>query len=201
MSLPEKHLSNRVLRTPSVSINFEKLEDSQLVSYFSKPGFKEDAFREVLRRYQEPIYRYVRNLLISAHDTEELVTRTFVSLFKKIPGIKWNASLKFFIYRLASNESISFLKQKNPTMDFDNAQKEITEYLEIDSDINPSLIEVKLQKALCYLPFKQKLVFVLAYFEGFDFEQIGELTQASAQSLKSTYEHAHKKLDVYLGVM
>jgi RNA polymerase sigma factor (sigma-70 family) len=201
MSLPERQQSERVLRKPAVSINFEKLEEKHLVTYFSKSKFKQDAYREVLRRYQQEIYRYTRNLLVSSQDAETVTAQTFVSLWNKIASVKWNAALRFTIYRLASNEVISFLRSNNKSVDFDQAQQEMSKFLELEQDVNTSLLEVKLQKALCYLPFKQKLVFVLSYFEGFDFDEIAELTQSDSRTLESTFEHAKKKLNIYLGVM
>ena len=201
MSLPERQQSERVLRRPAVSINFEKLEEKHLVTYFSKPEYKQDAYREVLRRYQQDIYRYTRNLLVSSQDAETATTQTFISFWNKIASVKWNTTLKFVIYRLASNEVIGFLRSNNQNVDFDQAQQEMSKFLELDKDVNPSMLEVKLQKALCYLPFKQKLVFVLSYFEGFNFEEIAELTQSDSRTLESTFEHAKKKLDIYLGVM
>jgi len=201
MSLPERQQSERVLRKPAVSINFEKLEEKHLVTYFSKSKFKQDAYREVLRRYQQEIYRYTRNLLVSSQDAETVTAQTFVSLWNKIASVKWNAALRFTIYRLASNEVISFLRSNNKNVDFDQAQQEMSKFLELEQDVNTSLLEVKLQKALCYLPFKQKLVFVLSYFEGFDFDEIAELTQSDSRTLESTFEHAKKKLNIYLGVM
>ena len=201
MSLPERQQSERVLRKPAVSINFEKLEEKHLVTYFSKSKFKQDAYREVLRRYQQEIYRYTRNLLVSSQDAEIVTAQTFVSLWNKIASVKWNAALRFTIYRLASNEVISFLRSNNKSVDFDQAQQEMSKFLELEQDVNTSLLEVKLQKALCYLPFKQKLVFVLSYFEGFDFDEIAELTQSDSRTLESTFEHAKNKLNIYLGVM
>jgi len=201
MSLPERQQSERVLRKPAVSINFEKLEEKHLVTYFSKSKYKQDAYREVLRRYQQEIYRYTRNLLVSSQDAETVTAQTFVSLWNKIASVKWNAALRFTIYRLASNEVISFLRSNNKSVDFDQAQQEMSKFLELEQDVNTSLLEVKLQKALCYLPFKQKLVFVLSYFEGFDFDEIAELTQSDSRTLESTFEHAKKKLNIYLGVM
>ena len=201
MSLPERQQSERVLRKPAVSINFEKLEEKHLITYFSKPEFKQDAYREVLRRYQQEIYRYTRNLLVSSQDAETVTAQTFVSLWNNIASVKWNSALRFTIYRLASNEVISFLRSNNKSVDFDQAQQEMSKFLELEQDVNTSLLEVKLQKTLCYLPFKQKLVFVLSYFEGFDFDEIAELTQSDSLTLESTFEHAKKKLDIYLGVM
>jgi len=201
MSLPERQQSERVLRKPAVSINFEKLEEKHLVTYFSKSKFKQDAYREVLRRYQQEIYRYTRNLLVSSQDAETVTAQTFVSLWNNIASVKWNSALRFTIYRLASNEVISFLRSNNKSVDFDQAQQEMSKFLELEQDVNTSLLEVKLQKALCYLPFKQKLVFVLSYFEGFDFDEIAELTQSDSRTLESTFEHAKKKLNIYLGVM
>ena len=61
-------------------------------------------------------------------------------------------------------------------MDFDEAMPELADYLIEDMNLSSHDIEVKLQRALCYLPYKQKLVFVLKYYEDLSYDEIAELT-------------------------
>jgi RNA polymerase sigma-70 factor (ECF subfamily) len=201
MSLPERSIIKTERRTPAISINFPKLDDVQLVSYFHKPIYAEDAFRELLRRYQLKVYSYVRNMLVSHEDADDVTQLVFVKIWSNLSGFTGEIKLQSWIYRIASNETISFLRKQKPQIDFDEAQVYMADYLVSDSQFSGREIEVKLQKALCYLPFKQKLVFVMRYFEDLSYEQIAELTQTSESALKSSYQHAIKKIEIYLGVL
>jgi RNA polymerase sigma-70 factor (ECF subfamily) len=201
MSLPERNIVKTEMRTPAVSINFPKLDETQLVSYFHKPIYTEDAFRELLRRFQAKIYAYVRNMLISREDADDVTQLVFIKVWQNLSSFRGESKLNTWIYRIASNETISFLRKKRPEIDFDEAQMFMVETLQQDDAISEREIEAKLQKALCYLPFKQKLVFVLRYFEDLSYEDIAELTQTSVGALKSSYHHAVKKIEIYLGVL
>ncbi len=201
MSLPERDMIKSEMRTPAISINFQKLEEEQLVSYFHKPIYTEDAFRELLRRYQAKVYAYIRNMLISKDDADDVTQVVFIKIWQNLSSFRGESKLSTWIYRISSNETISFLRKKRPEIDFDDALVYMSEYLQQDDTISEREIEVKLQKALCYLPFKQKLVFVLRYFEDLPYEDIAELTQTSVGALKSSYHHAVKKIEIYLGVL
>ncbi len=201
MSLPERDIIKSKMRTPAVSINFSKLGDEQLVSYFHKPIYTEDAFRELLRRYQAKVYAYVCNMLVSRDDADDVTQMVFIKIWQNLASFKGESKLSTWIYRISSNETISFLRKKKPEIDFDDALVYMAEQLQQEDAISAREIEVKLQKALCYLPFKQKLVFVLRYFEDLPFEEIAELTQTSVGALKSSYHHAVKKIEIYLGVL
>ena len=171
------------------------------MSYFHKPIYTEDAFRELLRRFQSKIYAYVRNMLISREDADDVTQLVFIKVWQNLSSFRGESKLATWIYRIASNETISFLRKKRPEIDFDEAQLFMVETLQQDDSISEREIEAKLQKALCYLPFKQKLVFVLRYFEDLSYEDIAELTQTSVGALKSSYHHAVKKIGIYLGVL
>ena len=201
MSLPERNIVKTEMRTPAVSINFSKLDEAQLVSYFHKPIYTEDAFRELLHRYQSKIYAYVRNMVISREDADDITQLIFIKVWQNLNSFRGESKLNTWIYRIASNETISFLRKKRPEIDFDQAQMFMVDTLQQDESISEREIEAKLQKALCYLPFKQKLVFVLRYFEDLNYDEIAELTQTSVSALKSSYHHAVKKIEIYLGVL
>jgi len=201
MSLPERDLVKTELRTPAVNINFAMLNEAQLVSYFHKPIYLDDAFREVLRRFQSKIYTYVRNIIVSREDADDITQLVFIKVWKNLGSFRAESKLSTWIYRIASNETITFLRKKRPEIDFDSAQIFMVDALQQDETISEKEIEAKLQKALCYLPFKQKLVFVLKYFEDLSYEDISDLTQTSVSALKSSYHHAVKKIEIYLGVL
>lgn len=201
MSVPEIKILNENMRQPGVSINFQRIDDSQLVSYFSKSEHVEAVFRELIRRYQKQVYQYVRNMLLSHDDADDVTQTVFIKIWQNLANFRGDSKLSTWIYRIASNETITFIRKRKPNVDFDEAMPELADYLIEDMNLSSHDIEVKLQRALCYLPYKQKLVFVLKYYENLSYDEIADLTQTSVGALKSSYHHAVKKIEIYLDVL
>ncbi len=201
MSVPEIKILNENMRQPGVSINFQRIDDSQLVSYFSKSEHVESVFRELIRRYQKQVYQYVRNMLLSHDDADDVTQNVFIKIWQNLANFRGDSKLSTWIYRIASNETITFIRKRKPNVDFDEAMPELADYLIEDMNLSSHDIEVKLQRALCYLPYKQKLVFVLKYYEDLSYDEIADLTQTSVGALKSSYHHAVKKIEIYLDVL
>jgi len=201
MSVPEIKILNENMRQPGVSINFQRIDDSQLVSYFSKSEHVEAVFRELIRRYQKQVYQYVRNMLLSHDDADDVTQNVFIKIWQNLANFRGDSKLSTWIYRIASNETITFIRKRKPNVDFDEAMPELADYLIEDMNLSSHDIEVKLQRALCYLPYKQKLVFVLKYYEDLSYDEIADLTQTSVGALKSSYHHAVKKIEIYLDVL
>jgi len=201
MSVPEIKILNENMRQPGVSINFQRIDDTQLVSYFSKSEHVEAVFRELIRRYQKQVYVYVRNMLLSHDDADDVTQNVFIKIWQNLANFRGDAKLSTWIYRIASNETITFIRKRKPNVDFDEAMPELADYLIEDMNLSAHDIEVKLHRALCYLPYKQKLVFVLKYYENLSYEEIADLTQTSVGALKSSYHHAVKKIEIYINVI
>lgn len=194
-------MSAQAHSTSTQDPNWGAMSDSELVQAFKQANLKESAFREIIRRYQKTVYYHVRHLLLSHDDADDAAQNSFIRIWENLDGFRGDSQLKSWIYRVSTNEALNVLRKRKPNVDFDEAQPEMADYLSEPTYLNESGIEKQLQKALCYLPYKQKLVFVLRYFEDLDYELIGELTNTSVGALKSSYHHAVKKLEIYLNVL
>lgn len=181
--------------------NWGSLSDSELVMAFQQSDLRDQAFREVVRRYHKTVYYHVRHLLLSHDDADDAAQNTFIRIWENLDGFRGDSQLKSWIYRVSTNEALNLLRKRKPNIDFDEAQPEMADCLSEPTYMDEQGIEKQLQKALCYLPYKQKLVFVLRYFEDLDYALIGELTNTSVGALKSSYHHAVKKLEIYLNVL
>ncbi len=201
MNVPEKNILKENMREPKVSINFQRVDDTQLLAYFSKAEHVEAVFRELIRRYQKQVYLYVRNMVLSHDDADDITQNVFVKIWQNLSKFRGESKLSTWIYRIASNETITFIRKRKPHVDFDEAMPELADFLIEDMNLSSHDVEVKLQRALCYLPYKQKLVFVLRYYEDLSYEEIADLTQTSVGALKSSYHHAVKKIEIYLDVL
>ena len=188
------------MQKAEVTINFSRLDDSQLVTYFSKPEHVENAFRDLLRRFQDKVYNHVRSMVLSHRAADEISCSVFLKFWDNISEFR-TTNLNTTIFRMASNETIAFLKKQYPHIDFDEAQPEFADFLDEKETLNSNYEAIKIQKAMCYLTYKQKLVFNLKYFDQLSYDEISDLTQTSESALKTTYQHAIKKLEIYLNVL
>lgn len=164
-------------------------------------GVGPEIFAEIVRRYQRPIYYHCRNLLVSHDDADDAVQNAFIKIWQNASQFNGESLLRTWIYRIATNESINLIRKRKPTIDFDEAQPEMAEMITEDLYLSGDEIALKLQKAMCFLPFKQKLVFTLRYFEDLSYSDIALLTSTSEGALKASYHHAVKKLEIYLNVL
>lgn len=200
MNASKLELKDEKMQKAEVTINFSRLDDSQLVTYFSKPEHVENAFRDLLRRFQDKVYNHVRSMVLSHRATDEISCSVFLKFWDNISEFR-TTNLNTTIFRMASNETIAFLKNQYPLIDFDEAQPEFADFLNEKETLNSNSEAIKIQKAMCYLTYKQKLVFNLKYFDQLSYDEISDLTQTSETALKTTYHHAIKKLEIYLNVL
>lgn len=179
----------------------QNLSEDELSIELVSSGVTASLFVEILRRYQQQIYYHCRNLLLSHDDADDAAQNTFIKVWQNANQFKGDSRLRTWVYRIATNESINLIRKRKPTIDFDEAQPEMADMITEDLYLSGDDIALKLQKALCYLPFKQKLVFTLRYFEDLSYEEIALLTSTSEGALKASYHHALKKLEIYLSVL
>lgn len=175
--------------------------EEELSQSLLRDGVGPELFAEIVRRYQKQIYYHCRNLLVSHDDADDAVQNALIKIWQNAAQFKGESLLRTWVYRIATNESINLIRKRKPTIDFDEAQPEMAEMISEDLYLSGDDIALKLQKAMCFLPFKQKLVFTLRYFEHLSYADISLLTSTSEGALKASYHHAMKKLEIYLNVL
>ncbi|MCX6177453.1 MAG: hypothetical protein RL525_1463 [Bacteroidota bacterium] len=185
----------------SESQRLQNLSEDELSVELVSSDITAFLFVEISRRYQQQIYYHCRNLLLSHDDADDAAQNTFIKVWQNANQFKGESRLRTWVYRIATNESINLIRKRKPTIDFDEAQPEMADMITEDLYLSGDDIALKLQKALCYLPFKQKLVFTLRYFEDLSYSEIAVLTSTSEGALKASYHHAVKKLEIYLSVL
>lgn len=150
----------------------------------------------LVETYQERIYRIIRQMLLNHEDTNDVMQEVFIKIWKSLSHFKGNSSLYTWIYRIAVNESLNFLKsQKRRNMlRFQSFDRTLIEKLRSDPYFDSNEAEIKLQKTLLKLPDKQRLVFNLHYFEKMKFEDMQALLGTSSGALRASYHIAVKKI-------
>ena len=157
-------------------------------------------FNLLIRKYQQKIYWHIRKMVIDHDDADDLVQEVFVKVWKHIKNFRQDAQLYTWIYRIATNECLNFLRKKKNRffLPIHDVQNELSEKLDSSHYIDGDEIQLILQKALLKLPDKQRLVFNMKYFDEMKYEEISEITGTSVGSLKANYHHAVKKIETFL---
>ncbi len=164
------------------------------------PKTQQEAFRELLQLYQKPLYNHIRNIVLNHDDTDDVLQNTFLKIFQNIAKFKGESKLFSWIYRIATNEALTFLQQKAKKSGISNEEVQQKELNKLESDVffDGNEIQLKLQKAIALLPEKQQLVFKMKYFEELKYEEISEIVDTSVGALKASYHLAVKKIEEYL---
>jgi RNA polymerase sigma-70 factor (ECF subfamily) len=154
----------------------------------------------LVRTYQQRVYWLVRKMVIDHDDADDLTQEVFIKVHKAIDSFREDSQLFTWIYRIATNECLSYLnkKKKRFFLPIEDVGKQLVSKLDGSAHISGDEIQKKLQKALLKLPDKQRLVFNLKYFEEMPYEQMSEVTGTSVGALKASFHHAVKKIEDFL---
>lgn len=175
-------------------------EEKEFIEELLNPKTQNVAFQKLMREYQRPLYNHIRNIVLNHDDTDDVLQNTFIKVFQYLNGFKGDSKLFSWMYRIATNEAITFInnKAKRNGTTSEAMQTKIVENLKADEYFDGNDIQIKLQKSIALLPEKQQLVFKMKYFEELKYEEISEILGTSVGGLKASYHHAVKKIEEYM---
>jgi len=158
------------------------------------------AFEVLVNTYKERLYWHIRRIVLNHDDTDDVLQNTFIKVFKNIDGFKGDSKLYSWMYRIATNEALTFLKKKSKKLGISNSemQNKMVSNLQADVYFDGDEIQLKLQQAIATLPEKQKLVFNMKYYQEMKYEEISEILNTSVGGLKASYHLAVKKVESFL---
>lgn len=169
--------------------------DRDLVKALKVKKTRNAAFTILVSEYQRPLYGHIRRMVGSHDDADDVLQNTFIKAWRFIKDFKEESSLFTWLYRIATNEALSFLRKQKK---HDVATGEISEVQTKTTDgFTADEITKKLEAALETLPAKQRQVFDLKYFGELKYEEIAEITETSVGALKASYYHAVKKIEAF----
>lgn len=173
------------------------IKEEELVRQLKNKKTQEKAFRILMSEYKERLYWHIRKIVISHDDADDVLQNTFVKVFRNIGNFKENSKLYSWMYRIATNEAITFINKraKQKVVDISEYQQNLVDSLQEDLLYSGSEIQILLQKAVATLPQKQQLVFNMKYFDEMKYSDMSEILGTSVGALKSSYFHAVKKIE------
>ena len=139
-------------------------------------------------------------MVLNHDDADDVLQNTFIKVFANLKKFKGDSKLFSWMYRIATNESITFMQQraKKQGISSEEVQQKALNKLESDVFFDGNEIQLKLQKAIAILPEKQQLVFKMKYFEELKYEKMSEILDTSVGALKASYHIAVKKIEEFL---
>lgn len=174
-------------------------EDSEILQKFSREESRNEAFTLLINKYQQKLYWHIRRMVIDHDDADDIVQEVFVKVWKNLGGFRSDSQLYTWLYRIATNECITFLNKKKSqnNISLDDATY-LADSLQDDSYFNGTRAQKKLQDALLTLPEKQRLVFNMKYFDELKYEEISEIVGTSVGALKASFHLAVKKIEHFI---
>lgn len=176
------------------------INEKTLVTELQNKHTLESAFRQLVSEYKKPLYWHIRKIVLTHEDADDVLQNTFIKVYKNIHSFKGESKLYSWLYRIATNESISLLNKraKHLQIESEELQQQLVNNLQADVYFDGDEIQWKLQKAIAQLPQKQQLVFNMKYFDNMKYNDISEILKTSVGGLKANYHHAVKKIEKYL---
>ena len=180
--------------------NIRRMDDPELVKRLQEPASCRAAMNEVIRLYSEPLYWQIRRLVQRHEDADDILQNTFIKAWMSIENFRGDAKLGTWLYKIALNESLTFLskEQKRAEISLDNTESSIAEKIETDEWIDGDETSVLLRKAIATLPEKQRVVFNMRYFDEMKYEEISKILGTTVGALKASYHLATKKIEQFL---
>lgn len=176
------------------------MKEEDIIKNLQNGTNKDEAFRALISEHKVRLYWHIRNIVKVHEDADDVLQNTFLKVYKNIDKFKGDSKLFSWMYRIGTNESITFLNKKAKKLKI--SDQEFKDYLidSLQSDVyfEGDQIQIELQKAIETLPEQQKKVFNMRYFEDLSYEDMSEILESSVGALKANYHHARKKVEKIL---
>ncbi len=182
------------------AVSMTLFNEKEILALLQEEDTQKKGFELLVNQYSEQLYWQIRRMVLSHEDANDILQNTFVKAWLNIDYFRAEAKLSTWLYRIALNESLTFLNKQRATtlVDIDDPEADVIQKLESDPYFSGDEIELSLQKALLSLPEKQRMVFNLKYYQDMKYEEMSDILGTSVGALKASYHHAVKKIEKIL---
>ena len=171
-------------------------QEKELIQRLKNSMSKDSAFKELVNQSKVNLYSQIRRLLLNHEDTNDVLQNVYIKIYRSIQKFKEESKLSTWMYRIAYNESINYLKLKEKKYFFSSEimYNTMINNLRDDPYFDGNELDIKLQGIIAKLPPKQKLVFQMKYYDDLKFKEISIVLGTSVGALKTSYHLAKKKI-------
>jgi RNA polymerase sigma-70 factor (ECF subfamily) len=176
------------------------LSDQDIIIQFKEVSLKEAAFTELVKRHQKKVYYQIKRMVQEHADADDIAQSVWIKVWEKLDGFKMESEFTTWLFRIAYNETLNFIAKNARRGISSNEAGDDSEQGNYTNENGPTEahIQIKLEQAISQLPEKQKFVFLLRYYEEFDYEKIASITGTSVGGAKANYHQAIKKMQEFV---
>lgn len=174
----------------------ETINESEFAERLNNPETRDEAFRQFFKIYSKRLYVNIKRLVANHEDANDIMQETFMRAYQNISEFRGESSLFTWLFRIATNQTLTFLTKQNQTSSLvvPSSEDVTVENVQADEYFDGDELRKKLEKAITTLPAKQRIVFNMKYFDNMKYEEMSELLDTSVGALKASYHHAVEKL-------
>jgi RNA polymerase sigma-70 factor (ECF subfamily) len=174
--------------------------DQELIIQFQQSVNKEEVFTQLMRKHQQKVYYQIKRMVLEHADADDIAQLVWIKVWNKLDGFKMESEFSTWIFRIAYNETLNYLqKQKKQSTRISNDDLFAYENASGSSDEPKSTeIQIALDSAIKQLPEKQRIVFMLRYFDGYDYEKIAGIMGTTVGGAKANFHQAVKKIEKFI---
>ena len=179
----------------------ELYDEQALQSQLSDPTQRRKAFEIVVRKFSSQIYWQIRRLVFSHDDADDILQNTFMKAWSSLETFRGDSKISTWLFRIATNESLSFLQRKREQLSLDDPEASVVNSLSSEEYFDGDEAQRSFMQAIASLPDKQRLVFNMRYFDAMKYDEISEVLGTSVGALKASYHIAVEKITTLLKKM
>lgn len=169
-------------------------EETSIVARLSHPEERRKTFEQVVNFYTPQLYRQIRRMVLDHDDTNDVLQNTFIKAWMGLDNFRGESKIATWLYRIATNETLNFLQRRKEISGLDDSPNSVAARLMADEYFDGDETEIQLQQAIASLPEKQRMVFLMKYYEEMKYEEMSTILHTSIGALKASYHHAVKKI-------
>jgi RNA polymerase sigma factor (sigma-70 family) len=176
-----------------------KCDDKEILKLLKNEESSEKGFRLLMGMYKVRLYHHIRQLVGNHEDADDVLQNVFIKVFRNINNFEEKSGLYTWLYRIATNESLTFIQsqKRKQTISIDDVVIDISDKTS-EEFFDEKHLQIKLEKAIDLLPAKQKAVFHLRYYDEMTYEDMSSILDTSVGALKASYHHAVKKIESFI---
>lgn len=177
----------------------KNISDEQIIVLIQEKETLEIGFQALVASYSQALYWHIRRIVLSHENTDDVLQNVFMKAWLNIESFRADSKLSTWLYRIAVNESLTYINKHKEryTVDIDDPDLGLENLLKSDSYFNGEEVDIELQKAIHSLPEKQRLVFIMKYYDDLKYKEISDILGTSVGALKASYHHAVIKIEEY----
>ncbi|KMQ66628.1 RNA polymerase sigma factor [Chryseobacterium angstadtii] len=176
-----------------------KIKDAEIISLMQNPRTQEKGVRALMDAYQSRLYWHIRRIIVDGDIAQDTLQETFIKAYQNFHQFKNDSQLYTWLYRIATNEALQQVNKMKKMQKTDEDPEYYMQNLVADNtEGDAEEIQLLLQNAIQSLPEKQKLVFMMRYYDDLPYEEISKIVDMSVGTLKTNYHYAKQKIEEFI---